>query len=50
MKKTNYKVLVTITNTQPIYRVVWEKDGRFFVKYDGKITDVTHRYDNFQIK
>ena len=47
MRKTIYKLLVTITNTQPVYRTVWEQDGHFFVKYNGKTSDVTNMRDKF---
>lgn len=48
MKRTQYKFLVSITNTVPVYRRVWENNGRFFVKYNGKWNDITDKRNDFR--
>lgn len=48
MKRTSYKFLVSITNTSPIYRRVWEDNGRFFVRYNGEWNDVSDKQDEFR--
>ena len=50
MKKTDYIFMVRMTSTQGIYRTVWEKDGRYYVKDEGKVWDVTDQKDRFTLK
>lgn len=45
MKKTPYEMCICITNSGSVWRRVWEKDGRYFVKYNGETRDVT-KYSN----
>ena len=40
MKKTNMKLCVGKQNGYDVYRVVFEKDGHYFVKWGGEIFNV----------
>lgn len=42
-KKTEYSFFTGITNSGATWRKVWEKDGRYFVKSNGRIADVTDK-------
>lgn len=47
MKKTNYSFIVTITTANAISRRVYEKDGRYYVKWNGEVIDVTDKKNDF---
>lgn len=48
MKKTAYELFMgTNASMMPVYRRVWEKDGRYFVKYRGEVLDVTDKAEHF---
>ena len=49
MKKTNYSYMVSwgMNHYNGIWRRVYEKDGRYFVKYNGEVIDVTDAKDKF---
>ena len=49
MKKTNYSFMVSwgMNCYNGIWRRVYEQDGRYFVKYNGKIIDVTDKEYSF---
>ena len=48
MTKTNYSFMVSWgMNGCNVWRRVYEQDGRYFVKYNGKIIDVTDKEDSF---
>ncbi len=48
MKNTGLKFMVRMTTSQGIYRTVWEKEGRYFVKDGGKLWDVTDKKEYFR--
>lgn len=50
MKKTQYTFMVSegsVYNYKGIWRRVYEQDGRYFVKYEGRVIDVTKVQDKF---
>ena len=50
MKKTRYQMKVrdSYCYGAPIYRRVWvDENGRYFVKYNGEVNDVTFAKDSF---
>lgn len=47
MKRTNYKLCCGKKNGYDVYRSVYEKDGKFFVKWNGTIIDVTEDRSSF---
>lgn len=47
MKQTDYKLCCGKKNGYDEYRVVLEKDGRYFVKWNNKIIDVTENKKDF---
>ena len=50
MKKTKYRFIVTTTiYLLPVYRRVWTDGERFFIKYNGKLFDMTDRQDEFVV-
>ena len=47
MRKTEYVLLVRMTTSKGIYRVVWENDGKYYVKDNGETVDVTSLRNSF---
>ena len=50
MKKTKYSVMVnsgSVYSINGIWRRVYEQEGRYVVKYNGEIIDVTSAKNNF---
>ena len=49
MKKTNYSYMISwgMNCYNGIWRRVYEQDGRYLVKYNGEIKDVTDAKANF---
>lgn len=47
MKKTEYKLCCGKQNGYDVYRIVFEKDGRYFVKWNNKVIDVTDNKKEF---
>lgn len=49
MKKTNYSYMVSwgMNCYNGIFRRVYEKDNKYFVKYNNKIIDVTKEKSKF---
>lgn len=49
LQKTAYTFLVTCNawGGAAVYRRVWENNGRYFIKRDGKLFDVTKMQANF---
>lgn len=47
MKKTNYCFMVSSSFINAIWRRVYEKDGRFYVKWNGAVIDVTDKKNEF---
>ena len=46
MKKTEYAFQVSETiYLIPIYRRIWEQDGRYYIKSEGKLFDVTDKQE-----
>lgn len=45
--KTAYEFCVCMNNSGPVYRRVWEKDDRYFVKHNNEVYDVTDKRDRF---
>ena len=50
MKKTNYKLCVGKQNGYDVYRVVYENDNKFFVKWNNQLIDVTNDEKYFTYK
>lgn len=48
MKNTGLKFMVRMTTSCGIYRTVWEKDGKYYIKDEGKLWDVTDKKEHFQ--
>lgn len=47
MKNTGLKFMVKMSTYGGVYRTVWEKDGRYYVKDGGRLWDVTDKKDHF---
>ena len=49
LQKTAYTFLVTCNawGGAAVYRRVWENDGRYFIKRDGELHDVTKKQADF---
>ena len=50
MKRTIYKIAVRQHSTYTEFRTVYEKDGRFYIKDEGKICDVTDQMERFRYR
>lgn len=50
MKRTDYKLCCGKQSGYDVYRVVFEKDGRFFVKWNNELIDVTNDRKYFVYK
>lgn len=50
MKRTEYELCCGTRNGYPVYRTVFEKDGRYFVKWNNQIIDVTNDKNDFERK
>ena len=50
MKRTKWAMAVSMNSTYVVYRAVWEKDGRYYVKDEDKIWDVTDKKNTFTEK
>ena len=49
MKKTNYSYMVSwgMNSYNGIWRRVYEQEGKYFVKYNGEVKDVTSAKSEF---
>lgn len=47
MKKTDYQFMVSCDVYKGTFRRVYEQDGKYYVKYNGKIIDVTDKKEHF---
>lgn len=50
MKRTGYKVCCGKKNGYDVYRSVMTDGNRYFVKWGGKLVDVTNDKQNFTYK
>lgn len=47
MKKTQFDFFIGNNNNRAVYRKVYEKDGRFYIKHKGAVVDVTDKQKHF---
>lgn len=50
MKKTDYVILCGTQNGYPVYRTVMQDGDRYFIRWKGKIIDVTNDKESFRSK
>jgi len=50
MKRTDYVILCGTQNGYPVYRTVMKDGDRYFIRWNGKILDVTNDKKSFRSK
>ena len=50
MKRTEWAIAVRQTSLYIVYRSVMEQDGRYYIRDNGELFDVTDRQDRFTAK
>lgn len=50
MKRTEWAIAVRQTSRYTVYRSVMEQDGRYYIRDNGELFDVTDRQNRFTAK